>query len=169
MKMLRAALALLVFALVAAPSAQAQTTWDLGPNAGYNIDNEELLLGVTSRIHMPSVPVTLNPGFEFYPSIGGPGVDASLFVVNFDVQYQLSAQSFEPYVGGGLFWRRTSLDVNIAGVPVSVSDSNVGLNLKGGMVFKTSGSMQPYAEAGLALGGGTESFILMGGILFPIG
>lgn len=52
-----------------------------------------------SRIHLPTAPVTLNPGFEFYPSIGRAGADASLIVVNFDVQYQLEAESVEPYVG----------------------------------------------------------------------
>ena len=169
MKTFRTAAAFFVLALVAAPPADAQTSWELGPQVGYDIDREELVLGASSRIHVPSAPVTFNPSFEFYPSIGGQGVDASLFVMNFDVQYQLQAQSIEPYVGGGLFWRRASVGLDVGGLPVNVTDSNLGLNLKGGMVFKTSGSMMPYAEAGLALGGGTESFILKGGVLFPIG
>ena len=168
MKTFRTAAALFVFVLVAAPSAQAQTPWQLGPYAGYNLDNEEFLVGAISRIHIPSAPVTLNPGFEFYPTIGGGGADRSLFVVNFDVQYQLEAESLEPYVGGGLFWSRSSFDRTVRGVPVSLSDSNLGLNLKGGFLFSASGNMQPYAEAVLALGGG-EAFILKGGFLFTIG
>ena len=160
MKTFRTAVALFVFALVAAPSAEAQTSWELGPYAGFNLGNEEFLLGAISRIHIPTASVTLNPGFEFYPSIGGPGADVSLFVVNFDVQYQLEAESLEPYIGGGLFWRKRSVN--------SVSDSDLGLNLKGGLLFNASGNMQPYAEAVLALGGGSD-FILKGGFLFTIG
>ena len=166
MKTFRSAAALFAFVLVAAPSAQAQTIWELGPNAGYNLDNEEFLIGATSRIQVPSLPVTLNPGLEFYPSIGGPGVDASQIVLNLDIQYQLQAESVDPYVGGGLFWRRSSID--FGGLVGSVSDSDLGLNLKGGFLFHVSGNLQPYAEAVIALGGG-EAFMLRGGFLFPIG
>jgi hypothetical protein len=168
MKTFHAAAALFVFALAAVPSAQAQTSWELGPYAGYNLDNEEFLIGAVSRIHLATAPVTLNPGFEFYPSIGGAGVDASLIVLNFDVQYQLEAETVEPYIGGGLFWRRTSVDVTVGGLPVSVSDSDMGINLKGGFMFGTAGSMRPFAEGVIALGNG-ESFMLKGGFLFPIG
>jgi hypothetical protein len=168
MKIFHTAAALFVFALAAAPSAQAQTSWELGPYAGYNLDNEEFLIGAVSRIHLPTAPVTLNPGFEFYPSIGGAGVDASLIVLNFDVQYQLEAETVEPYIGGGLFWRRTSVDVTVGGLPVSVSDSDMGINLKGGFMFGTAGGMRPFAEAVIALGSG-ESLMLKGGFLFPIG
>jgi hypothetical protein len=68
MKMLRtASCALFLFGLVAAPPAQAQTPWELGPQLGVNLDNNELNLGAMARIHLSSLPITLNPGLEFYP------------------------------------------------------------------------------------------------------
>jgi len=80
-----------LFGLVAASPAQAEAnSWELGPLLGVNFDeaylgskNNELLIGGVSRVHLSSLPISLNPGLEFYP-----GVDnGSLFVLNFDAQY----------------------------------------------------------------------------------
>ncbi len=165
MKTLRTAFcALLLFALVAAPPAQAQTPWDLGPSLALNLDNNEFLLGAVSRVHLSSSPVTLNPGFEFYPGIDdtGGGLSRSLFVLNLDVQYELEAESVEPYVGGGISWARASTEGLDA-----VSDA--GLNLKGGMTFNRSSRGQPFLEAILNFSDGSEALIFKGGFLFTIG
>jgi hypothetical protein len=158
MKMLRiTSCALLLFGLVVARPAQAQTPWGLGPLVGVNLDNDELLVGAVARIPLTSLPITLNPGVEFYPGFD-PG---SLFVLNFDVQYELNAESLEPYVGAGISWARTSNAGN--------SDSDVGLNLKGGLVFNPESRTRPYVEAALNFGGSRESLIFRGGLLFTIG
>ena len=164
MKTLRTAFfALFLFGLVAAPPAQAQTPWELGPYLGANLDSNELLLGAIARIHLPSAPITLNPGLEFYPFLDdtGGGLSRSLFVLNLDVQYQLEAESVEPYVGGGISWARASVENSDA-----VSD--IGLNLKGGLLFNRRGSAQPYLEAVLNLDNG-NALIFKGGFLFRIG
>jgi len=159
MKTLRTAFcALFLFTLVAAPRAQAQTPWQLGPEVGVNLDNDELLLGVIARIDLSSIPVSLNPGFEFYPAIDSP---ESLFVLNFDVQYELNAESLEPYVGGGISWARAS--------NAGTSDSDVGLNLKGGLVFNPESRTRPYVEAALNFAGSSEAMVFRGGLLFTIG
>ena len=164
MKMLRiTACALFLFGLVAAPPAQAQTPWELGPLLGVNLNNDELLLGAVARIPLTSLPITLHPGLEFYPGLDdtGGGLSRSLFVLNFDVQYQLDAESVEPYVGGGLSWATLSTEGQSG-------SSDLGLNLKGGLVFNPSSSTRPYVEAALNLAGGTE-LIFGGGLLFTIG
>ena len=149
--------ALFLFGFFAAPPVQAQTAWELGPYLGVNLDNDELLLGGVARIHLPSAPVTLNPGIEFYPGIDG----ASLVALNLDVQYQLEAETIEPYVGGGISWARASA--------LGISDSDIGLNLKGGALFNASGRGQPYAEAVINFASGREALIFKGGFLFTIG
>ena len=123
---------------------------------GVNLDNDELLLGAVARIPLTSLPVTLNPGVEFYPGFD-PG---SLFVLNFDVQYELNAESLEPYLGAGISWARAS--------NAGTSNSDVGLNLKGGLVFNPQSRTRPYVEAALNLAGSTE-LIFRGGLLFTIG
>ena len=158
MRMLRiSSCALFLFALVAAPSAQAQAPWELGPHLGVNLQNDELLLGGAARIPLSSLPVTLNPGLEFYPGIDG----GSLIFLNFDVQYVFEAESVEPYAGAGLSWARSSPDDGTA-------ESDVGLNLKGGVVFNPASRTRPFGEATLNFGG-RESLIFRGGILFTIG
>lgn len=158
MKTLRTAFcALFLVALVAAPPAQAQSPWQVGPHLGVNLDNDELLLGAAGRLHLSSLPITLNPGFEFYPGVD-PG---SLFVLNFDVQYQLEAEDLEPYVGGGISVDR----ISIAGV----SDWDAGLNIKGGVSFNPNSRTQPYVEAVLNFARDNEALIFKGGFLFTIG
>ena len=165
MKTLRTAFfALFLIALVAAPPVQAQTVWDLGPKLGVNLDNDELLLGVVARVPLSSLPITLNPGFEFYPGIDdtGGGLSRSLWVMNFDVQYQLEAETVEPYLGGGLSWSRAKTEGQDA-------NSDIGLNLKGGFVFNALGSGRPFVEAALNFANSNESLIFRGGFLFTIG
>ena len=159
MKTLRTAFcALFLVALVATPPAQAQTPWEIGPHAGVNLDNDEILLGAVGRLHLSSLPITLNPGFEFYPGLDG----GSLFALNFDVQYQLEAESVEPYVGGGISWARFSPDVGTA-------SSDAGLNVKGGVSFNPASRTHPYAEAVLNFANGSEALIFKAGFLFTIG
>lgn len=163
MKTLRVVLTMFVVVpLVLAVPARAQTSWDLAPLLGLDLDADELFLGGSARIAPLGAPIILNPGIEFYPFIGS-GV--SLVVVNFDVLYELQAQSVEPYVGGGLFWSRAS--VSVAGI--SVSNSDIGLNLKGGVVFSPPGNkLRPFAEGVIRIEGGS-SLLLKGGLLFAIG
>ncbi len=162
MKTLRTAFyALIVAGLITASPAQAQTSWELGPYLGLNFDNDELLFGGVARIHLASSPITLNPAIEFYPGIddGPGGLSRSLFVLHFDGQYQLEAESLDPYVGAGISWSRSSTDTQDA-----VTD--LGINIKGGLLFHPRGSAQPYVEAALNLDGGAGPFILRAGLLF---
>jgi len=165
MKTLRTAFfALFVLALVAAPPAQAQAGWDLGPTLGVNLNNDELLAGAVARFQLSSLPITLNPGFEFYPGIDdtGGGLSRSLWVMNFDVQYELDAESVDPYLGGGISWSRASTEGQDA-------NSEIGLNLKGGFVFNPASSTRPFVEATLNFANGSEALIFRGGFLFRIG
>ena len=135
----------------------------MGPLLGVNLDNDELLLGAVARIQAGSTPITLNPGFEFYPGIDDVGtLNRSLFVLNLDVQYELDAESVDPYVGGGLSWSRLSVETLDA-------QSDVGLNLKGGLMFNSMGSGRPYVEAVLNFSDGSEALIFKAGFLFTIG
>ena len=159
MKMLRiTSCALLLFGLVVARPAQAQTPWELGPLLGVDLDRDELLIGAVARIPLTSLPITLNPGLEFYPGID----NGSLFVLNFDVQYELDAETVKPYVGGGISWARFSQDGGS-------SSSDVGLNLKGGLVFNPASRTRPYGEAVLNFANSNGALIFKAGVLFTIG
>ena len=93
---------------------------------------------------------------------GHLGTSSAKFVLNLDVQYELEAESVEPYVGGGISWARASIE----GLGAA---SDAGLNVKGGMTFSPSSRGQPFLEAILNFSDGTESLIIKGGFLFEIG
>ena len=47
--------------------------------------------------------------------------------------------------------------------------SDLGLNLKGGLLFNRRGNAQPYLEAVLNFADGRDALIFKGGFLFVIG
>ena len=65
-----------------------------------------------------------------------------------------------------MYVSRVSID--IPGLGTSVSDTNVGLNLKGGASFGTSSKVRPFTEARLRLGNGS-TLILKGGLSIQLG
>ena len=73
----------------------------------------------------------------------------------------LNATTLKPYVGGGLNIARVSVDLGSFG---SASDTEIGLNVLGGLKLNLSG-LDAFTEARLSLGGG-EQFAVMFGILF---
>lgn len=105
----------------------------------------------------------------FFPDCGFDGdddsFDCSYWEINGNLAIPLAASGIDPYVGAGLNIARFSADYDgvVPGVDIEGSDTDVGLNLLGGLRFLIS-SLSAYAEARLELGGG-EQFVITGGIL----
>ncbi len=74
---------------------------------------------------------------------------------------------FTPYVGGGIGISRTSISVDIPGFD-SVSDTDTGLNLVGGVRFGV-GPLRPFVQAQVTMLGDVELVTLSGGLLFKFG
>ena len=64
-----------------------------------------------------------------------------------------------------MYVSRLSVDIPNFG---SVSDTNIGLNFKGGASFGTSAKLRPFTEARLRMGSGS-TFILKGGLSIQLG
>ncbi len=153
-------------ALAIALPVQAHAQWALNTHAGYDLDAKEILIGAGVEFSIPGVaisgvPLTFAPGFDFYPGIDG----VSYFVMDFDAHYPFQAKGITPYIGGGMYVSRVSVDIPSFG---SVSDTNVGLNLNGGASFGTSSKVRPFTEARLRMGNGS-TFILKGGLSIQLG
>ncbi|HWO89642.1 MAG TPA: hypothetical protein VNL98_10890 [Gemmatimonadales bacterium] len=159
-----------VAALVAAVPTQAVAQgaarpFNIGGQVSFGGDSD---LGIGVRYEnqlnslMPSMPTLRAVGsFDFF--FPGQGVDWLEF--NIGAVYGFSGMSggaITPYAGGGLNIARVSVDLGTLG---SSSNTEVGLNLIGGARFRAMGSMTPYAEVRLELGGG-EQFVITGGLLF---
>ncbi len=152
--------------LAIALPVQGHAQWTLNPHGGYDLDLEEFLIGASVEFSIPGaaisgVPLKFAPGFDYYPGLDG----ASFFVMDFDAHYPFSAKGMTPYIGGGMYISRMSVDLPTFG---SVSDTNVGLNLKGGASFGTSSKVRPFTEASLRMGN-SSTFILKGGLSIQLG
>jgi hypothetical protein len=77
--------------------------------------------------------------------------------VNLTYQFGDMRRAIGPYFGGGLNYAHAEGG--------GISDSEVGLNILGGIRFRSASKMVPFLEVRYELGGG-EQFVLTGGILF---
>jgi len=163
--------AVLGAAAIAGSPSRAHAQWTVGPHGGYNVDASEVNLGATAQFTLPAkigtVQLVANPGFEFYPFIGA---GASLLVFNFDLAYPVPAKAnVEPFVGAGLSLTRAGASVTIPGVgTISSSSTDLGLNLKGGVLFGKGKPMRPFAEGTLLISG-ASTLVLRGGVQFTVG
>ncbi len=101
--------------------------------------------------------------FDLYFPDDRAGVDIDYWEINGNVVYDFAIQSaptLVPYVGAGLNIAHASGGVGNLGA----SDTNLGVNLLGGMEFKT-GRLRPFVELRVELEGG-EQFVVTGGLLF---
>jgi hypothetical protein len=92
-------------------------------------------------------------------------------MLSFDVLYPISAAgAITPYVGAGLSLIHASISYDNPSFPsqsFSASDTDLGLDLKGGAYFAT-GRARPFAEAVLVMSNGS-AFLLRGGVKFALG
>ncbi len=152
--------------LAIALPVQAHAQWALNTHGGYDVDATEFIIGAGVEFSIPGaaisgVPLTFAPGFDYYPGLDG----ASFFVMDFDAHYPFQAKGISPYIGAGMYVSRISVDIPAFG---NVSDTNVGLNLKGGASFGTSSKVRPFTEARLRMGNGS-TLILKGGLSIQLG
>jgi hypothetical protein len=157
---------LLVPVTAGAPRAHAQIRLDVAPRLGFDLvgDVEEFFLGLDARIGVDTLPVILNPSLDYY--FTESPLNVSQFSLN--ALYPLRYPGLRPYVGGGIGITRLSLDRDGRGFGgFDKSDTDVGLNLIGGVVFRT-GNLRPFAQAQITFGD-VDLFTVAGGLLFRLG
>lgn len=150
--------AVAVFALVPG-QVQAQAT--LGPTLAYH-DDADIGVGAMLRAPLSSFGegVGILADFIWYFPDG-----FDYFEVNGNVTYDfpLTESTVVPFVMAGINISRVSFDV----LGTSVSDTEMGLNLGGGIEFD-AGSFRPSAGARVTLGG-AEGFVIFVTLPFAIG
>lgn len=152
----------LVGMLMVPGAVQAQM--NVGPIVAYHTDGEMIGAGGFVGIPLPQ----LSEGFSLIPNFLWWFPDAgTMFEVNGDLAYYFPVSESAPvmpFAFAGLNIFRTSFD--FGGLIGSVSSTDVGLNVGGGVQFQ--GSLQPFAGAKFEVQDGT-GFAVFGGIGFPIG
>lgn len=141
-------------------ASQATAQFLLGPRAGIEIDDlEEPYLGIEARFGAGSAPLYIVPSLDYF-FIDSDRVDFLRLGVNAIYEFELSNTAFVPYAGGGL-------NVGIVSVEDGDGDTDVGLNVLGGLRFLRGGT-QPFLQLDLGLTD-PELVTLGGGLLFTIG
>jgi hypothetical protein len=149
-----------VVGMLGAANLEAQVRF--GGQVGYAND-ADLGLGARVQVGLPSLnQIDFIGSFDLYFPSSVSGVDVNYWEINANLKYDfpINSPTFGPYLGTGL---------NLAHVSVSsqgfgASDTDLGLNIMGGTTFR-AGSMTPFAELRVEVGGG-EQVILAGGLLF---
>lgn len=126
-------------------------------------DDADLGLGARVALRLPTVaPLEVTGAFDFF----FPDEDnLDYWELNANVNYLLTvAESlFLPYVGGGLNIARFKVDTPSG----SFSDSEIGLNLLGGVRYMGTAAA-PYAEVRVEVDGG-DQVVFTAGLMFNVG
>ena len=157
---LAAALSLPAFSSAQAQMGRERMSFGVQVNFADDAD-----FGVGARLRhslaslFPRAPISGIGSFDFY----FPGDNISYMELNYNVVYNFtvaSAPKIRPYAGGGINFARVSVDV-----PGGGDETDVGLNILGGMLFRTAGRVTPFFELKFEAGGG-EQFVITGGLHF---
>lgn len=127
-------------------------------------------LGARAGFELPSVEnLSIVPSFDiFFPSSPLSGVDVGWMELNGNVHYAFPLEnnaSILPYAGGGLSIVRASVEGDFPVGRVKESDTEMGLNLLGGLQFRSFGAMRPFAELRYNTVGQGQ-LVISGGITF---
>lgn|SRR5690606_38889673 len=154
---------LVAAALVAAPAAvEAQTT--LGPTVAYH-DDVDFGIGIALGLPMDALHENvefLGDFVFFFPEVDG--FDFWEINGNLTMDFPVEDASVLPFALAGLNIARASFD---AGAGISGSNTEVGLNLGGGIKFDV-GSIRPTVGLRLEIEGG-DGFVFFGTVPFVIG
>jgi hypothetical protein len=154
-------LGLAVVGTLAVPGlASAQVV--AGPSVAFHEDAD---FGIGAFVNFPleqfheSLEMTVSFGY-FFPD-SPAGVDRSYWEINGDVIYNFTVAAdapASPFVLGGL---------NIARASNATANTDIGLNVGGGVVFP-SASFEPSVGVKIEIGG-SDPFVLFAGLGFPVG
>lgn len=128
-------------------------------------DDADFGIGARLELGLPNLLTTEGPLSNTY-LIGSfdwffPDCDeCTYWELNANLAVPITATSIDPYAGLGLNIAHVSFDT---GVGTDVSDTDVGLNLLGGLRFNL-GTLSAFTEGRFELGGG-EQFVLTFGVL----
>lgn len=160
-------------AMLAAVPAQSQAQTVVGPYLAYH-DDFDLGVGGFVAIPIPSlhenVSLLFDFGYFFPGDLGLDDVDFTYWELNAGglVRFPIDNEDISPFAFGGLNIARFGVSDDVEGLDYSDGDTEIGLNLGGGITFIGLGNLRPSVGAKVELSGG-EGFVLFGALGFPVG
>jgi opacity protein-like surface antigen len=165
----------LAFLLAAAVPLSSHAQFKVGPRATIDVgDIEEFAIGGDVRYNLSQVnaPIQLSGAFDFYfaddVQIGTEEASRTIFTVDLNGHYVFPTEgTISPYAGAGLGITNVSVDIDTPAGNSGGDDTDIGLNLVGGVEFQT-GSVRPFAQGQVSFGGDFTRFGITGGVLFTL-
>lgn len=146
-----------LFALASVPAA-AQTAW--GPRGGITFDPDQVHIG----LHVDTGE--LFPDGHFVPNVEvGFGDDLTVVALNPELVYRFRQRSSAPwgfYIGGGLGINFVSWDEDDFPSRGDNSDTDLGLNVLGGMSRRLSGGNTLFLELKLGVADSPDAKVTIG-------
>jgi hypothetical protein len=143
------------------PAAPAPSADRMRFGAQVSYASDDVDFGVGAHLDYPMRRLFNNaPIFaQISADVFFPGNDVTYIEANWNANYRFRIQNspLAPYAGAGL-------NFAYADTPAG-SDSELGLNLVGGIQFPRAGRLMPFVQARLEIEGG-ELFVLSGGVHF---
>jgi hypothetical protein len=133
-------------ATLAAPAAFAEgdefQISRYGGRLGFSSEPDQFTLGAYAQLGELAPNLSLRPSVDF-----GFGSDIFSIIGNGDLQYSfVTGSQFAPFAGGGIALAYYSFDVP-EGVDVDSSETEIGINVYGGVEFDLGDYKSAYAEA----------------------
>jgi len=151
--------AILFFA--AAINVQAQTR--VGAGLAYGTEIEKMGINVNSQIFVKE-NIAIAPGIVyFFPKNLGSGFDFNWFDINLNGHYYFALNSVQPYALAGLNFAILSIDSGFG----SANNTEIGLNLGGGVNFLIGGKLIPFGELRIVVGN-ADQLVFGGGVRLNI-
>lgn len=159
--------ALAALALLTAPAAAQDNPLSFGVQASLADDVD---FGVGARATLGTDNIVQDSrvaaSFDlFFPDDGG-GVDVSYWEINLNGHYMLPVAPDAPvdfYAGAGLNFASISVDAEDTGFgDPSYDDTDLGLNLLGGIDWAITEQLDGYGEIRIELGGGEQIVFTVG-------
>ncbi len=147
--------------IVALPGQAEAQGAAIGPTVAWH-DDFDVGIGAMADIGLPAVAPgagILADFTYFFPSED----NLNYFEINGNFRWEFPGAELAvvPFAMAGLNWARFSRD------DIDISDSEVGLNLGGGLKFN-AGTLEPIVGARFEIDGG-EGFVLFGTLPFSLG
>lgn len=163
------------FLLAAAVPLSSQAQFKVGPRATIDVsDIDAFAIGGDVRYDLSQVeaPIQLSGAFDYYFAddvvIGTEEVSQTIFTVDLNGHYMIPTEgAIAPYAGAGIGITSVSFDIDTPIGNVGGDDTDIGLNLVGGIEFQ-AGSVRPFAQGQFTVGGDFDRFGITGGILFAL-
>src|SRR5262245_13859363 len=151
----RLAVAVAALTLVGASLASAQSTvsQEVGPRLGLSINPDQFVVGGQMQFPLDPQGLAISPSLEL-----GVGDDVTTVALNADLYYHFdtAGPNWNPYLGGGL--GIVFFDADNGGG----SDTELGVNIVGGLRFRQKNGSHLFTELRLGIGDIPDAKIMVG-------